>query len=411
MTDIFSSDFFSGNRDKLQAELDSNLIVLSANGLMQRSADTTFAFRQDSNFWYLTGVDEPDFVLVLNGTGTFLIAPKRDSHRDQWDGAINKKAMREISGIDEIVEHHDGWNQLDKLLKKYKKVHTIAPAEVYLEHFGFYANPARGMLLSALQKHKKLEIVDIRKQIARMRQIKQPAELAAIQRAIDLTARSLTRVQKKLAQYKNEREVVADLTHDFLHAGADGHAYTPIIASGRNAATIHYVKNNQPIDPAELLLLDVGAEVHGYSADITRTYAVAEPSRRQRDVHRAVMEVYTAAMNLLKPGVDMKSYEQQVDKLMARQLKKLGLLDDVEDKRKLKKYYPHLTSHFLGLDTHDAADYQQPLEPGMVLTVEPGIYIPEENIGIRIEDDVLITKDGVKNLSESLPTALGSPTM
>lgn len=407
MMEIFTSDFFIGNRDRLQTELDSQLIVLSANGLLQRSADTTFAFRQDSNFWYLTGVDEPDFVLVINGSGTFLIAPKRDSHRDQWDGAIDKKALKALSGIDEIVEHHDGWNRLDKLLKKYKKVHTIAPAEAYLDHFGFYANPARGALLTALQKHKKLEIVDIRKVIARQRQIKQPIELAAIQRAIDITARALARVQKRLPRYKNEREIAADLTHDFIHAGAHGHAYTPIIASGKHAATIHYIQNNRPVDPTKLLLLDVGAEVSGYSADITRTYAVSKPSKRQREVYRAVLEVHDTALELLKPGVDMKTYEQQIDKIMARQLKKLGLIDDVADKKKLKKYYPHLTSHFLGLDTHDAADYQRPLEPGMVLTVEPGIYIPEENIGIRIEDDVLITENGVQNLSASLPAVLG----
>lgn len=402
----FTTEFFTGNRQRLQAELDAQLIVLSANGVLQRSADTTFPFRQDSNFWYLTGVEEPDFVLVIDGADAFFIAPRRDAHRDQWDGTIDKRAIKALSGITDIVEHHEGWNRLDKLLKKYKKVYTIAPAETYLEHFGFYANPARGALLAALQKHKKLEVVDIRKTLARMRQIKQPAELAAIQQAIDITAKALKRVQKKLSSYKNEREIVADLTHDFVHDGAAGHAYTPIVASGRNAATIHYIKNNQPINPAELLLLDVGAEVMGYSADITRTYAVSEPTKRQLEVFQAVMNVRAAAMELLKPGVDMKAYEQQVDKVMAGQLKKLGLIDDETDKKKLKKYYPHLTSHFLGLDTHDAADYQRPLEPGMVLTVEPGIYVSEENIGIRIEDDILITEDGVKNLCASLPVAL-----
>src|SRR5690606_3789594 len=136
----------------------------------------------------------------------------------------------------------------------------------------------------------------------------------------------------------------------------------------------------------DLLLMDIGAEVCGYSADITRTYATAKPSKRQHQVYEAVLSVHDRALDLLKPGVDMKQYEAQVDALMAKQLKKLGLIDDVSNKRQLKKYYPHLASHFLGLDTHDAADYTAPLEPGMVLTVEPGIYIPEEGIGIRIED-------------------------
>lgn len=411
MTDLFTDDFFAGNRQRLQSETGSELIVLAASGLLQRSADTTFPFRQDSNFWYLTGINEPDFVLVINGTGTFLIAPKRSEHRDQWDGALDIKGMKARSGIDEVLEHHDGWNRLDKLLKKYKKVHTIAPAEAYFEHFGFYANPARAALLAELGKHRKLEIVDVRKTIARLRQIKQQPEIRAIKEAIRITGKGLNVVQKRLKKYKNEREAVADLTREFIRLGADGHAYQPIVAAGRNAATIHYISNNQDINPGELLLLDVGAEVEGYSADITRTFSISKPTKRQKLVFDAVARVHKAAIRLLKPGVDMKKYEAEVDKIMAAELKKLGLINDESDKRQLKKYYPHLTSHFLGLDTHDAADYQMPLAPGMVLTVEPGIYIPEENIGVRIEDDVLVTESGVDILSAGLPSSLYSNTM
>lgn len=413
MKDIFTSDFFAGNRARLQEQTGSELIVLTANGLLQRSADTTFAFRQDSNFWYLTGVNEPDFVMVISadggGTGTFLIAPKRSEHRDQWDGALDIAGMKARSGIDEVLEHHDGWNRLDKLLKKYKKVHTVAPFESYFEHFGFYANPARGVLLKELEKHKKIEIVDVRKVIAGLRQIKQEPELVAIKEAIRITGKGLDVVQKRLSKYKNEREAVADLTREFIRHGADGHAYTPIVACGGNAAVIHYMDNSSPIVKQDLLLLDVGAEVCGYSADITRTYAVTAPNKRQQAVYKSVERVHAMALKILKPGFDMKKYEVEVDKAMAVELKKLGLLDDVNDKKKLKKYYPHLASHFLGLDTHDAADYTRPLEPGMVLTVEPGIYIPEENIGIRIEDDVLITEKGVEVLSSSLPAGLFSP--
>lgn len=406
MTDIFTTDFFVGNRRKLQDDLGANLIVLSANGLLQRSADTTFPFRQDSNFWYLTGINEPDFILVINGTGTFLIAPKRSEHRDQWDGAIDSSAMKDNSGIDDVLEHHDGWNRLDKLLKKYKKVHTIAPFEPYYEHFGFFANPARGVLLKELGRHRNLEIVDIRKNLARLRQIKQKPELRAIQEAIDITAKSLSVVKKSISKYKRENEVVADITQVFVRRGADGHAYQPIIGSGGNAATIHYVDNNQTVNDSDLLLMDVGAEVAGYSADITRTYATGRVSKRQRQVYESVKRVQAKAFKLLKPGVNMKEYEAEVDKIMAVELKKLGLIDDVGDKKKLKKYYPHLASHFLGLDTHDAADYTLPLAPGMVLTVEPGIYIPEENIGIRIEDNVLITEFGIKILSDKIESAL-----
>jgi Xaa-Pro aminopeptidase len=406
MTDIFTADFFINNRQKLLQQTEAKLVVLSANGLLQRSADTTFPFRQDSNFWYLTGVSEPDYVLVLEQDEVFLIAPKRADHRDQWDGLIDKRAVKSISGIKQIVEHHEGWTKLDMLLKKHKKVHTITPVEAYFDHFGFYANPSKGVLLSSLAKHRKLEQVDIRLNIARLRQIKQPEEIQAIQKAIDITAKSLKSVKRKLSKYTNERQIVADLSRDFINASADGHAYQPIVATGGNATTIHYIKNNQDIHANDLVLLDVGAEVQGYSADITRTYSTSTPSKRQISVHKAVLSVQEQAFALLKPGIDMKKYEKTVDSIMAIELKKLGLLDDVNDKKRLKKYYPHLTSHFLGLDTHDAADYKQPLKAGMVLTVEPGIYIPDENIGVRIEDDVLVTDDGIKVLSSGLPTSL-----
>lgn len=406
MTDIFTTEFFVGNRKRLQDELESNLVVLSANGLLQRSSDTTYPFRQDSNFWYLTGISEPDYLLVMNGTSTFLIEPKRSEHRDQWDGAIDKRALKTVSGITEIEEHHAGWVRLDQLIKKYKKVHTITPADVYVEHFGFYTNPARAVLLAALHKHRKLELVDIRKVLARQRQIKQAPELEAIRRAIYITSTALSVVRRKVGRYRAEYQVAADITREFLHRGADGHAYTPIIAAGRNAATIHYVNNAQPITPGDLLLLDVGAEYQGYSADITRTYATGSVSRRQQQVYAAVRRVQQAAFRLLKPGIDMKAYEAQIDTTMARELKKLGLLADITDKKKLKKYYPHLVSHFLGLDTHDAADYTVPLAPGMVLTVEPGMYIPDENIGVRIEDNVLVTETGIEILSRNIPADL-----
>jgi Xaa-Pro aminopeptidase len=402
----FTSAFFSGNRQKLLAETTADLMVFSANGLMQRSADTTFPFRQDSNFWYLTGIEEPDYILVITSERTFLIAPPRSEHRDLWDGKVDTEVLLQLSGIETILDHHSGWNLLDRLVKKYKKVHTITPAESYFEHFGFYANPARGALLQALKKHRSAELIDIRKHLARMRQIKQPVELMALQQAINTTIETLQKVRTSLKKYKTEYDIVADITAGFIKGGATGHAYQPIIASGKNAATIHYMDCNDVLAHNELLLFDVGAEVNNYSADISRTFALTPPTSRQKAVHSAVVRVQKQAYTLLKPGVTMKAYEQQVDEIMAHELVGLGLINDVTDKKKLKKYYPHLTSHFLGLDTHDAADYERPLEPGMVLTVEPGIYIPEEGIGIRIEDDVLVTKTGIKVLTSALPTSL-----
>lgn len=405
MTDFFSAEFFTGNRDALQRSTEAKLIVLGANGLLQRSADTTYPFCQESNFWYLTGIEEPDYLLVIDLEETFLIAPKRADHRDMWDGSVSKKDLKHRSGIARVYEHHEGWIKLDLLIKKYKKIHTISPADAYLEHFGFYTNPARGVLLSALAKHRRLEVVDIRKHLARLRQIKQAPEIQALQGAIDITVRSLKKIQTKIHTYKTEKDLSADVSREFLKHG-DGHAYQPIVACGKNAATIHYIDNDQPLMQQNLVLMDVGAEVSHYSADITRTYSLGIPTKRQKQVFEAVERVYQAALALLKPGVDMRAYEAKVDEIMAKELKKLGLINDVNDKKQLKKYYPHLASHFLGLDTHDAANYDEPLAAGMVLTVEPGIYIPEEAIGIRIEDDVLITDNGVQVLSSDLPHSL-----
>ena len=402
----FTSEFFAGNRQRLLETSGAELIVLSANGLLQRSSDTTFPFRQDSNFWYLTGIEEPDYVLVMRSEEAFIILAPRAEHRDLWDGAIDINALQAVSGIGEILEHHAGWNKLDHLIKKIKRVHTMTPAEAYFDSFGFYANPARGALLASLKKHRSLELLDIRKPLAQLRQIKQAVEMDALKRAIDITVDTLTEVRGNIQTYMSEYALVADITAGFIRGGASGHAYQPIVAGGINAATIHYMRCNDALIDNDMLLLDVGAEYMNYSADISRTWARHKPIRRQEAVYNAVHAVQQAAFKLLKPGVTFRDYEQKVDDLMASELKELGLLNDIGDKKKLKKYYPHLASHFLGLDTHDAADYELPLTPGMVLTVEPGIYIPDEKIGIRIEDNIVITETGNTILSDRLPRNL-----
>ncbi len=402
----FDSNFFSGNRQKLLSASKAGLIVLTANGLLQRSADTTFSFRQDSNFWYLTGIDEPDYILVLTAEEQFLIAPERSEHRDLWDGPIDQTKIVNGSGLQTILDSIEGWNRLDRLIKYHKKVHTITPAESYFASFGFYANPARKNLIDQISKHRHIELVDIRKVLARQRQIKQPVEIAAIKKAINITAKTLSLVTNNFSKYGFEYELEADITAGLIRHGANGHAYQPIIAAGKNAATIHYTSNRSKLEDGQLILFDVGAEYKNYSADISRTYIFGRPSQRQRAVYAAVKSVQHEALKLLRPGVKLRAYEKQVDTLMAQQLKKLKLIDDEKNTKALKKYYPHLASHFLGLDTHDAADYDMPLKPGMVLTVEPGIYIADESIGVRLEDDVLITKDGNELLSDSLPKSL-----
>lgn len=407
MSDVLDAAFFAGNRQRLRELFTGTApIVITANGLLQRSGDVTFPYRQDSNFWYLTGIDEPDVVLVMDKGKEYLIIPKRDEHRVAFDGQIETDNLTAISGIDTVLSADVGWKQLETRLQRVKHIATLAANPAFVEAHGFYSNPARARLIKKIKSfNADIELLDLRMHVARMRMIKQPAELAAIQQAIDITVDTLQKFKKKRAgTFAHEYEVEAFITAGFKQQNYD-HAYQPIIASGQNACTLHYVQNSGQLVPNELVLLDVGAEVNRYAADITRTYSVDTPSKRQQQVYDAVLAVQDYALDLLKPGVMLREYEQSVAQFMGEKLRELGLIKSIESDA-IRHYYPHSTSHFLGLDVHDVADYELPLEPGMVLTVEPGIYIPEENIGIRIEDNVVIEESGVRVLSTKLPRVL-----
>jgi Xaa-Pro aminopeptidase len=254
-------------------------------------------------------------------------------------------------------------------------------------------------MASRLKRHvPDVQIIDIRPELARLRMIKQKPELEALQKAIDITSESLNDALKVRKRYTQEYELEAAITHGFRFRGAQGHSFEPIVAGGRNACTLHNVKNESPLKRDELVVCDVGAEVEHYAADITRTVCFGKPTARQQAVYEAVLSVQEYALGLLKPGTNLKKYEEKVAKRMGTELKSLGLIKKL-DHDQIRHYFPHATSHFLGLNVHDVGDYQLPLEEGMVLTCEPGIYIPEEGIGVRLEDDVLITKTGNKVLS------------
>lgn len=406
MSSLFSSRFFVSNRRRLQAVLPTGApIVITANGLLQRGADSPFAFAQDANFWYLTGIEEPDVTLVIDGQREFLIAPVREGARATFDGSIDQKQLMKISGVPEVLNEAAGWKRLDELLGKTKRVSSLAAAPNYIEQFGMYSNPARLRLYERLQKHvPDLEIVDMRIELAHLRMIKTVEELKAIQKAIDITVASLKDVFKtNRGHYTYEYELEADIAAGFRRRGAAGHSFEPIVAGGKRACTLHNVANDGRLKADELVVVDVGAEYQHYAADITRTIALQKPTQRQKDVYNAVLAVQQFATELIKPGMSMKTYESKVAHRMAQELKQLGLIKKHDE---VRKYFPHATSHFLGLNVHDVGDYQQPLQPGIVMTVEPGIYIPEEGIGVRIEDDVLITEDGVKVLSSRLPRKL-----
>lgn len=409
MSEKFTSEFFAGNREKLRQLFTGTApIVITANGLLQRGGDSPFPFQQDANFWYLTGIDEPDIILVIDKDKEYLMVPPREATRVAFDGAVDSTDLTHRSGIQTIVDDKEGWKLLTARLKRAKHVATLAAPPAYFDWHGLYSNPARARLIKRLKKaNESLELLDLSSHMMRLRVIKQPAELGAIQQAIDITIDALKDATRptKLAKYAYEYELEAEIAKGFRKRGARGHAFEPIVSSGQRACTLHNIVNNGLLASDELVVCDVGAEIDHYAADITRTFALSQPSKRQQAVYDAVLEVQEYAKSLLMTGVILKDYEQQVEHFMGEKLRELGLIKTIGHDE-VRTFYTHATSHFLGLNVHDVGDHVRPLEPGMVLTVEPGIYIHSEAIGIRIEDDVLITEDGAVSLSDRLPRAL-----
>jgi Xaa-Pro aminopeptidase len=408
--EIFSSEFFVGNRARLRQLFTGTApIVVTANGLLQRGSDEAFPFAQDASFWYLTGIDEPGIVLVIDKGREYLIVPGRENVREVFDGAVDFDNMARRSGITEILNEKDGWRQLESRIKKVKYVATLAAKPKYVDFWGMYTNPARAELIKKLKHtNSELELLDVRPHMSRMRMIKQPAELQALQNAIDITIATIKEVTRpgKLAKYAHEYEIEADITRGFRRRGARGHGFMPIVASGKRGCTMHSAGNNGALASDELLIMDVSADFDHYVTDIARTVSLGgQPSRRQQTVYEAVLEAQAYAFSLLKPGVLMQEYEKQMEAFIGEKLRELSLIKTIE-RETVRQFFPHAASHFLGLDAHDAGDYERPLEPGVVLAVEPGIYIPHESLGVRIEDNVLITTDGVKVLTNRLPREL-----
>jgi Xaa-Pro aminopeptidase len=406
----FDSTFFSGNRARLKQLFTGTApIVITAAGQMQRSTDDSFPFHQDRSFWYLTGIDIPDVILVMDKGKEYLIVPEREAAREAFDGAIDTQLLSRISGIQEVYTEKEGWRQLGSRVRKVQHIATLGAPPVYHEFWGIYANPARAALIRRLKElNDGLELLDLRQHLARMRMRKQPDEIAAIQQAIDVTIDAIKDVTrpKKLAKYAYEYEVEADLTRNFRRAGAEGHAFSPIVASGERTCTMHHFINNAALAQGELLLLDIGSAWNHYSSDIARTVVLGgQPTRRQEQVYQAVLDAQDYAFSLIRPGVLPLEYEKQMESYIGEKLRELGLIKSI-NRDTVRKFFPHMTSHYMGLDDHDVGDYETPWEPGVVLAVEPGIYIPEESLGVRIEDDVLVTEEGCQILSARLPRSL-----
>lgn len=401
-----AKEFFVSNRRRLtERSISGGLVVVSAYTQLQRGNDAAFAFEQEANFWYLCGIEEPDWRLIVDGTRekSWLVAPELDIVHQTFDGSLPHSEALKISGANEVISHDQALKLLRELAKKHSVVYTIGE-HPHKEHFNFVENPAQKKLAHVLDRIFS-SVHDCRKDLAQLRAIKQPEEIVAMKKTIRLTCDAFDIVKQKLPELRYEYEVEAEFDYYFKKHGSR-HGYDPIVAGGKNACTLHYMKNSSTLKKGSLLLLDIGAKHGGYSADISRTFSVGQPTKRQIEIHSRVEAAHKNIIKLLRPGLAVSDYSSKVDEIMKQALIDLGLMKQFEDDVTYRQYFPHAISHGLGIDVHDSLGGSDVFMEGMVLTVEPGIYIAKESVGVRIEDDILITAKGYTNLSGSLSTEL-----
>jgi Xaa-Pro aminopeptidase len=411
------SKLFIKNRSNFIAQMKANsLAVFNSNDIYPISADSTMPFQQHRDIYYLSGVDQEESVLVLfpdcpnKNHRELLFLKETNDHIAVWEGEkLTKVRAFEVSGIKTVYWLQDLNKVMAELMAQSDTVH-INTNEHYRASTETETREDRftKWLLKKYPAHKVEKSNPI---LQRLRSIKDPIELDLLQKACNITEKGMRRVLKFVKPGVSEYEIEAEFIHEFLRNRSKGFAYTPIIASGNNANVLHYIENNQLCKDGDLILLDVGAEYANYSSDMTRTIPVnGRYSKRQKEVYNAVNRVKNNATKMLTPGTIWEDYHKEVGKLMTSELLDLGLIDkaDVQNEDPnwpaYKKYFMHGTSHHMGLDTHDYGLLWDPIKANMVFTVEPGIYIPEEGFGIRLEDDVVIQENGAPlNLMKNIP--------
>ncbi|KQC32416.1 X-Pro aminopeptidase [Nonlabens sp. YIK11] len=415
--DPIDNTLFKTNRKNFMAQMKpESLAVFNSNDVFKTGADSTMPFKQHRDIFYLSGADQEDTILVLfpdcpdPAHREVLFVTETNDHIAVWEGEkLTKEKATEISGIETVY-----W--LKEFDKKFFEMMTQASTiyfntnEHYRQAVEMQTREDRFILKTKAQypAHNYAKSAPI---MQRLRAVKHPIELELMQRACDITNAGFRRVMDFVKPGVMEYEIEAEYLHEFIKSRSDGFAYTPIIASGNNANVLHYIENNQECKAGDLILMDVGATYANYSADMTRTIPVSGKfTKRQKEVYNAVNKVKNEATEMLVPGTLWKEYHVEVGNIMTRELLQLGLLDkaDVQNENKdwpaYKKYFMHGTSHHIGLDTHDYGLLWEPMQANNVFTVEPGIYIPEEGFGIRLEDDVVIQEKGSpKNLMGNIP--------
>ncbi len=407
---------FVKNRQRFSKQLKPNSIaIFNSNDVMPTSADGTHPFIQQTDIFYLSGIDQEETVLVIcpntpdKKQKEILFIKETNEQIATWEGQKHTQAeARDISGI--------------------QKVHWIAELNAILrpliiESENIYLNTNEHLRAPDIVETRDMRFLKWCRQtfplhhyervapiMNNLRAVKSPAEIELIKTACGITEKAFRRLLGFMRPGVWEYEVEAEIVHEFMRNRSRGAAYETIVASGIDACTLHYVKNDKQCRKGDLVLIDFGAEFANYAADVTRTVPVnGKFSKRQKDVYNAVLKIQKAAIQMLKPGNTLEKYQNAVAKLMQAELIRLGVLKKADVKKQpkdaplYKKFFPHGTSHHLGLDVHDYGDRYRKFEPGMVFTCEPGIYIRDEAIGVRIENDILISPRGPVDLTKTIP--------
>jgi Xaa-Pro aminopeptidase len=411
-----NSKLFVDNRKKFTAELKpKSIAIFQSNDEMPRSGDQNFTFRQNADLFYLTGIDQEESILVIFPDSPLpqykeiLFVRKTNERIAIWEGhKYTKEEAQATSGIKHIYWTEE-FNAVVPML-----MHHAENVYVNINENDRHATevPYRDMRFAREWKNRfpAHNFERLGQIMAKLRSRKHEIEVQLISEAIKHTESALRRVLKFMKPGVMEYEVEAEIIHEFVRNRCNGHAYSPIIASGASACVLHYNENNKPCKDGDLVLMDFGAEYANYAADLTRTIPVnGKFTPRQKEVYEAVLRVMKAATKLLVSGNFIEKYHAEVGKMMEEELVNLKLItkDDIKNQNPewpaYKKYFMHGTSHFLGLDVHDVGNKYQAMQAGMVFTCEPGIYIPEESIGIRIENNILITDKGPVDLMATIP--------
>jgi len=414
-----SPELFQHNRKRFTREMKPGTIaVFNSNDLMPRSGDQFFTFRQNAGLFWLSGIDQEETMLLLfpdcpkDEHKEVLLIKRTNEHIAVWEGhKYTKEEAKQTSGIEKVYFLDEAESVLNEMILLSEGIYLninendryLSPVETRDLRYAKYVRdryPAHTI-------HRAQPI------LKKLQTVKSHWEVEALQHCINVTGNAFRRVLEFVRPGVWEYEVEAEIIHEFIRSSATGHGYTPIIASGKNACVLHYIENNQQCQDGDVLLMDFGCEYANYNADLTRSIPVnGQFSDRQRAVYNAVHRVMKEPKTMLFPGNTLEELNKEVGKIMESELLSLGLIsrDDIEkqekDKPAYKKFFMHGTSHHLGLDVHDIMHRYEPFRAGMVFTCEPGIYIPDEKLGIRLENNILITDDGPVDLFKNIPIEL-----